>query len=97
MLRHHVSVKRGRIFSDLDLKIAHGVAGIERTDQRNERLDNRFASGQFRKIEIKFFPGRSKIKNAIFGQSGGESIRIAMIELERETMQSVGNFVAISG
>jgi hypothetical protein len=95
MLRRHVAIKRRRIVAHLNLKIARRVAGIERTEQGNERVDDRFASFQPRKIETELFSRRPKIENAIFRQRRRERIRVAVIESKCEAMQRVRNFVAI--
>lgn len=68
MLRHHITVDCGRIFADLDLKIAHGVTRIERTEQGDQRIDDRLATSQFGEIETELPARRAKIENAIFGQ-----------------------------
>ena len=66
MLRHDVGIQRGRIVTDLDLQIAHGVTGVERAEEWNKSIHDRFPATQFRKINPKFFSRRPEIKNAIF-------------------------------
>ena len=56
------------------------MTGIERTEQRNQRVDDRLSAGQLRKIEPEFPTGWSKIENTIFYERRGQRIRVAMIK-----------------
>jgi hypothetical protein len=95
MLRHHVCVKCGGIFTDIDLKIVNGVTGVERAEQGNQRVDDRLATGEFRKIETELSAGRPKVEKTIFCQRRRERIRIAVIETKGEAMQSIRNLIAV--
>src|SRR4051812_21184629 len=95
MLCEHITVKGCRILADLDLQIARRMTGIERTEQWNQRINDRSAPVQLWKIEAEFFSSRTKIKTAIFRQRRGQRIGVAVIEAERKTMQRVGNFVSV--
>jgi hypothetical protein len=66
MLRHDVSIQCGRIVTDLDLQIADGVTGVERTEKWNKSIHDRFAATQFREVDLKFSPRGPEIENAIF-------------------------------
>src|SRR5438270_3145557 len=95
MLGRHVTMERSGIVADLDLQIARSMTGIERAEQRNQRLNDRLPPGQFWKIEAEFFSGRTKIKNAIFGERRRQRIGISVIETKCETMQRINDLISI--
>ena len=66
MLGHHVGIQCGGIVADLDLQIADGVTGIERTEKWNKSIHDSFATTQFWKIDLKFSRRGPEIENAIF-------------------------------
>jgi hypothetical protein len=97
VLRHDVGGERGGIVADLDLEIGGGVAGIERADERQDRIEDGLASGYFRKIELELLAGGSEIEDAIFGQRGGERVGVALVETKAIAVESVGDFVTVVG
>ena len=55
MLRQNVGMQRSGITDNLDLEIAYTVAGIERTDQWKNRVQNSVATKQQWKMDSAFF------------------------------------------
>jgi hypothetical protein len=72
------------------------VGGIERTEERNESINDRLPAVQDRKIELKFAPGGPEIEYAIFHESRSQRIRIPVVESESVTMQSVRNLISVA-
>ena len=97
MLRHHIRGERGGIIADLDLEIAACVTGIERTDQRENRVDDRLEAGQPGKIESDLSAGGREIENAIFRQSRPQRIGITVVKTEAVAMQGIGDLIPIRG
>jgi hypothetical protein len=97
MLRHEIRIERGRIATDLDLEIASGVTGVERTEQRKKPVHDGLATDEFGEIELELSARGFEIEHAIFRESGGERIGIAVIETEGIAMQCVRNLIAVGG
>lgn len=87
MLRHDIRIKRGRIiFSDFDLEIAGGVAGIERPEKRKKSIHDGLAAGQFGELEPQLAARGPEIEEAIFRESRRQRISITVIETEGVAM-----------
>jgi hypothetical protein len=82
MLRHDIRGKRGRIAADLDLEIAGGVARVERTDQRKNRVQDGLAAGEFGEIEPELGAGGREIEESVFREGRRQRIRVAVVEAE---------------
>src|ERR1700730_3536194 len=97
MLRHQVRIERGRIATDLDLEIAGGMTGVERTEQRKKPVQNGLAAGEFGEIELELAARGFEIEHAIFRESRCERTGITVVETEGVTMQCIRNLIAVRG
>jgi hypothetical protein len=73
------------------------MAGIERADQWENRLENGLTTSYFWKIELQLLAGGPEVENAIFSQGGGERIGVALVETKAIAVKSVGDFVTVVG
>ena len=97
MLSHDIGTERGRVAVDLDLKIADGVAGIERTENRKKSLHDGATTGQFGETDPELRARGLEIEKAIFCERRGQRFGITVIEAESIAMQGVRNFITVAG
>ncbi len=97
MLRHNVRIQGGRIAADFDLRIAGGVAGVERPDKRKKILHDGLAAGQLGEDNSELGARGREIEEAVFRESRSQRIWIAMIKTEGVPMQCVGNLISVAG
>src|SRR4029453_17406649 len=95
MLRHYIGIERSRVAADFDLKIARGVSSVERTEKRQQSIQDGMANSQFRKIDPEFStPGR-EIEVTIFRKRRGKRICISVVETEGVAMKGVCNLIPV--
>src|SRR4030095_12178895 len=51
MLRQHIGIECGGVAADFDLKIARGVSSVERTEKRQQSVQDGLATSQLRKLD----------------------------------------------
>ena len=72
MLRHDIGIKFGRVAVDLDLEITRGMSGIERTEKRQQRIQDSLAIGEPGKINPELSSRGPEIQQRILSKGRGQ-------------------------